>query len=88
MLLASTLRAVSLLLSKYTNTETLVMTKLQIEVLRLRHLTDCFDFIRICFQFKPSAKKTCQHEKKKQTNKQTVDLSSNLCGITGVVWNP
>ena len=87
MLLASTLRAVSLLLSNYTNTEALVMTKLQIKVLRLRHLTDCFDFIRICFQFKPSAKKTCQHEKKK-TNKQTVDLSSNLCGITGVVWNP
>ena len=73
MLLASTLRAVSLLLSKYTNTEALVMTELQIEELLLRHLTVCFDFIRVCFQFKPSAEKTCEHEKNnKQTNSRFI----------------
>ena len=26
--------------------------------------------------------------KKKKKKKGTVDISINLCGITGVVWNP
>ena len=25
---------------------------------------------------------------RKKKKKRTVDISSNLCGITGVVWNP
>ena len=40
--------------------------------------------------FKPvlSAHSQTKTKTNKQTKKKTVDLSSNLCGITGVVWNP
>ena len=39
------------------------------------------------FDYSSGASGFVKKNKKKHTHR-TVDISSNLCGITGVVWNP
>ena len=46
------------------------------------------EFTDLKTALKKKQNKTKQNKKKQKTKKKNSSLSSNLCGITGVVWNP